>query len=92
MQRTIEQWSGCNPQAMATDQSAEARTLAYRDARSDILELDGINAVLLGLLTDCASVLRTIDTDDSDESEKLDELLGAIDRAVAPSRYQGALL
>lgn len=41
---------------------------------------------------DCAAVLRTIDPDDSDEAEKLADLLGAIDRAQAPSRHQGALL
>lgn len=92
MQRTIEQWRGCDPQAMATNQSPEARMFAYRDARSDILELDGERAVLLGLLTDCAAVLRTIDPDDSDEAEKLADLLGAIDSAQAPSRHKGALL
>ena len=54
--------------------------------------IDGERAVLLGLLTDCAAVLRTIDPDDSDEAEKLAELLAAIDRAQAPSRHQGALL
>lgn len=52
----------------------------------------GERAVLLGLLTDCAAVLRTIDPDDSDEAEKLTDLLGAIDRAIEPSRHQGALL
>lgn len=92
MQRTIEQWRGCDPQAMATNQSAEARMFAHRDARADILELDGERGGLLGLLIDCAAVLRTIDPDDSDEAEKLADLLGAIDRAQAPSRHQGALL
>ena len=57
-----------------------------------IEELRGENAVLLGLLTDCAAVLRTIDPDDSDEADKLADLLGAIDRVQAPSRHQGALL
>jgi hypothetical protein len=54
--------------------------------------IEGENAVLLGLLTDCAAILRTIDPDDSDEAEKLAGLLGAIDRAQAPTRHQGALL
>lgn len=54
--------------------------------------IDGERAVLLGLLTDCAAVLRTIDPDDSDEAEKLRELLAAIDRVQAPERHQGALL
>jgi hypothetical protein len=53
---------------------------------------DGERGVLMGLLTDCAAVLRTIDPDDSDEAERLTDLLGAIDRAQAPSRHQGALL
>lgn len=51
-----------------------------------------LRRVLLGLLTGCAAVLRTIDPDDSDEAEKLADLLAAIDRAQAPSRHQGALL
>jgi hypothetical protein len=54
--------------------------------------IEGENAVLLGLLTDCAAILRTIDPDDSDDAEKLAGLLGAIDRAQAPTRHQGALL
>ncbi len=54
--------------------------------------IDQEHAVLLGLLTDCAAVLRTIDPDDSDEAERLADLLDAIDRAQAPSRHQGALL
>ena len=39
MKRTIEQWSGCKPEAMATAQSDVARTFAFADARADILEL-----------------------------------------------------
>jgi hypothetical protein len=54
--------------------------------------VEGEHAVLLGLLTDCAAVLRTIDPDDSDEADKLADLLIAIDRAQAPSRHKGALL
>lgn len=92
MQRTIEQWRGCDPRAMATNQSPEAREFAFADARADLLHMDGERAVLLGLLTDCAAVLRTIDPDDSDEAGKLTDLLAAIDRAQAPDRHQGALL
>jgi hypothetical protein len=62
------------------------------EAAQEIERLRGENAVLLGLLTDCAAVVRTIDADDSDEAEKLDELLGAIDRAQEPHRHKGALL
>jgi len=54
--------------------------------------IDGERAVLLGLLTDCAAVLRTIDPEDTDEALKLGDLLRAIDRAQAPSRHQGSLL
>ena len=39
MKRTIEQWSGCKPESMATAQSEVARTFAFSDARADILEL-----------------------------------------------------
>ena len=59
------------------------------EAAQEIERLRGSNAVLLGLLTDCNAVLRTIECDDSDEAEKLDALRSAIDRAQAPSRHQG---
>ncbi len=62
------------------------------EAAQEIERLRGESAVLLGLLTDCAAVLRTIDGEDTDEAEKLRDLLSAIDRAQAPSRHQGALL
>lgn len=62
------------------------------EAAQEIEQLRGENAVLLGLLTDCAAVLRTIDPDDSDEAENLADLLGAIDGAIEPSRHKGALL
>lgn len=59
---------------------------------AEIHTLRGESAVLLGLLTDCASVLRTIDPDNSDEAERLADLLRHIDRAQSPSRHKGALL
>lgn len=59
---------------------------------AEIHNLRGVNGVLLGLLTDCAAVIRTIEPEDSHEAETLENLLGAIDRAQAPSRHQGALL
>lgn len=59
---------------------------------AEIHGLRGERAVLLGLLTDCAAVLRTVDPEDADEALKLGDLLRAIDRAQAPSRHQGALL
>ena len=39
MKRTIQQWEGCNPEAMATEQSEAARIYAFADAKADILEL-----------------------------------------------------
>lgn len=62
------------------------------EAAQEIERLRGESAVLLGLLTDCAAVLRTIDGEDTDEAEKLRDLLSAIDRAQAPHRHKGALL
>jgi hypothetical protein len=52
----------------------------------------GEKAVLLGLLTDCAAVIKTIEGEDDWVHEKLNSLLAAIDRAVEPSRHKGALL
>jgi len=59
---------------------------------AEIHGLRGENSVLLSLLADCASVIRTIEPDDSDEGEKLRELLAAIDCAMDPHRHKGALL
>ena len=59
------------------------------EAAQEIERLRGESAVLLGLLTDCAAVLRTIEGEDIDEAEKLRDLLGAIDRAQEPHRHKG---
>ena len=64
------------------------RTLAAID---EALGIDAI-AVLLGLLTDCAAIIKTIEGEDSGEAEKLNDLLSAIDRAIDPSRHKGALI
>ena len=39
MQRKIEQWRGCDPRAMATQQSPAAIEFAFADAKADILAL-----------------------------------------------------
>lgn len=39
MKRTIAQWQGCDPQAMATRQSPQAIAFAFEDAKADILAL-----------------------------------------------------
>ena len=82
---------GCNSTAQTLN-AIRLLKLAHRDDVKAVTALEGERAVLLGLLTDCAAVLRKIDPDDSDEAEKLAVLLSAIDRAQAPSRHQGALL
>jgi hypothetical protein len=46
MRRSIDQWRGCDPKAMAT-QSEAALTYAFEDARADILAL---HEALHGLL------------------------------------------
>ena len=43
MKRTIEQWTNCNPETMARDQSDNAKQFAFEDARADILELAAEN-------------------------------------------------
>lgn len=66
---------------------------AYRDGHhAGWTALAGENAVLLGLLTDCAAVIKTIEDENSDEAENLNDLLSAIGRAIEPSRHKGALL
>lgn len=106
MNRTIEQWSGCQPEAMATEQSDVARTFAFADAKADILEshrenerlrdlladLKGENAVLAGLLRDCDAVLATIEADDGDEAQKLGDLRMALAYAIDPYKREGTLL
>lgn len=64
----------------------------HGECAAEIARLNGENAVLLGLLTDCAAVIRTVDPEDADEGEKLRALLEAIDRAQEPSRHKGPLL
>lgn len=39
MQRTVEQWANCDPRAMATEQSPQAITFAFEDAKRDIASL-----------------------------------------------------
>ena len=76
-----------------TEGTNDREKYAYRDGHhAGWQALAGENAVLLGLLTDCAAVIKTIEGEDSDEAEKLHDLLAAIDRAIDPSRHKGALL
>ena len=58
----------------------------------EVREISGGAGVYMSLLVDCIAVLHTIDPDDSDEAEKLRDLLDAIDRALEPTRHKGALL
>jgi len=58
----------------------------------EVREISGGAGVYMSLLMDCIAVLHTIDPDDSDEAEKLRDLLDAIDRALEPTRHKGALL
>ena len=62
------------------------------EADAEIANLRGQAVVLRRLLADCLSVLRSIEPDDTDEAERLADLLGAIDGAIEPSRHKGALL
>ncbi len=88
---------GCNSTAQTLN-AIRLLKLAHRDdvkaataLEKAVTALECERGVLLGLLTDCAAVLRTIDPDDSDEAEKLTDLLGEIDSAQAPIRHQGIL-
>lgn len=37
LNRSIDQWRGCDPRAMATEQSEAARVFAFEDAKADVL-------------------------------------------------------
>lgn len=50
MKRTIEQWTKCDPKAMAYNQSDAAKQFAFEDARADILELHAENLRLRNVL------------------------------------------
>lgn len=50
--------------------------------RAESEALRGEARVLRALLSDCVAVIRTIEADDSDETERLLDLLGRIDRAL----------
>lgn len=43
MKRSIESWRGCDPKAMAQNQSEAAAMFALQDAKSDILDLHAEN-------------------------------------------------
>ena len=61
------------------------------EADAEIAELRGQAVVLRRLLAEALAVLRTIEPDDSDESELLESLCAAMALALQPKR-EGALL
>lgn len=76
-----------------TEGTNDREKYAYRDGHhAGWLALAGENAVLIGLLADCAAVIKTIEGEEYWVHEKLNSLLYAIDRAIEPSRHKGALL
>ncbi len=50
LRRTIEQYQGCEPSAMAADMSQGAQRFAFEDMRRDILTLHAENTALKKLL------------------------------------------
>ena len=61
------------------------------EPNDELARLRGENTVLRKLLGECAAVLATLDEDDSDEAEKLAELIEAINNATTQT-VAGALL
>lgn len=61
------------------------------EADAEIAELRGQAVVLRRLLADALAVLRTIEPDDTDEAERLENLCAAAALALQPKR-EGALL
>jgi len=61
------------------------------EADAEIANLRGQAVVLRRLLADCLSVLRSIEPDDTDEAERLENLCAAVALALQP-KHEGALL
>ena len=59
---------------------------AIAEAADRLAELDGERTVLRGLLAECASVISTIEGDNSDECEELADLLGRVNAAYEQTR------
>ena len=55
LNRSIERWKGCDPEAMTYHQSAAAIKFAFEDAKHDVLALHEIGVELLSLLEDAVT-------------------------------------
>ena len=66
MNRTIEQWSVCDPLAMCTKQSLTAQVFAMQDAKSDILKLHAQNKRMKQILQIIAYPKRGTDEEYQD--------------------------
>lgn len=58
---------------------------------TECVDQKGERAMLAGLLRDCDAVLATIEADDGDEAERLENLCAAVALALQP-KHEGALL
>ena len=88
MNRTVEQWRGCVPKAMATEQSEAAREFAFNDARSDILELSGMIGALCGLMKEAEGPLMiakmdAITSGDAENEQDMRDLMKRMRDAMA---------
>ena len=59
---------------------------AIAEAADRLAELDGERTVLRGLLAECASVISTIEGDNSDECDLIADLLGRVNAAYEQTR------
>jgi len=59
---------------------------AIAEAAERLAELDGERTVLRGLLAECASVISTIEVDNSDECDLIADLLGRVNAAYEQTR------
>lgn len=62
------------------------------DVCDELERLRGESTVFIGLLVDCAAVIRTIEGENSDESDALHDLLDKIDMAIDSHRHRGTLI
>ena len=85
MNRKIEHWKLCSPQAMAYNQSDAAKFYAFQDARADILELDEENQRLRDILRQIAYPKRGT----AEESATLQDFADLIQSTFTLEQLEG---
>lgn len=92
MNRTIEQWTNCDPMVMAAKQSWAARFFTFADAKHDILILHNKNTELLEVLQKAKEFIENgielgyIRMPDLDTPDAAHRMLPMINAAIAAAK------